>query len=190
MKVREEFVALLAQQNVVKGDIIFVMQGDGIFRAAHAVELFKKGYAPMLAIVGSANDRSYGSFPSGEIRDEMVRLGVPLEKIHFEETGPHTRAEADRAMWLAKEKGWKNVLIVTSPHHQYRAFLTMLKAMRDANLDINLQNAVAPLSWDEETPWGVRRELLAGEFDKIEEYGKKGDVASYEDGIAYLQERI
>lgn len=187
---REKFVALLAAQQPGTGDVIFVLQGDGIFRAGHATELFKKRSASLIAIVGNADRRSYGSFPSGEVRDEMVRLGVPAGAILFEETAPHTRAEAERAMGLAREKGWKTVLIVTSPHHQYRAFLTFLKAMRDAGMELSLVNAVAPLRWDEPLSWGTRRELLAQEFDKIDEYRKEGDVASYEEGIRYLQEHL
>lgn len=189
MKARGEFISLLELQTLQKGDCIFVMQGDGIFRAEHAARLFKEGFAPTIAIVGNANDRSYGSFPSREVRDEMLRLGIPENSIFFEETAPHTRAEAERAMKLAKEKGWETILIATSPHHQYRAFLTFLKAMRDAGLELSLVNAVAPLSWSEQTPWGARRALLPQEFDRITEYQKKGDVALYEDGVEYLKKQ-
>src|SRR4051812_19064045 len=107
MSAREDFQKLLLKQSFLKSDVIFVLQGDGLFRAQHAVDLFKTGYAPVVAIVGGANDRSYGSFPSREVRDELILLGVPKEKIIFEETAPHTRAEADRAMELAKDGGWK-----------------------------------------------------------------------------------
>ena len=93
-------------------------------------------------------------------------------------------------MELAKEHDWKTILIVTSPHHQYRAFLTLLKAMRDAGLNLSLVNAVAPLPWDEPLPWGVRRGLLPQEFDRIDAYQKKGDVASYEEGIAYMKAHV
>ncbi len=190
MPPREEFVALLDSQTLRKGDIAFVMQGDGLSRAARAAQLVRDGFAPRAAIVGNATDRSYGSFPSGEVRDEMLRLGLSAEKILFEETAPHTRAEAARAMELAKSQGWKTVLIVTSPHHQYRAFLTFLKAMRDAGLELSLVDAVAPLPLDEPLPWGTRRGLLPQEFDRIDAYQKKGDVASYEDGVAYLEKNL
>lgn len=188
MDSRETLTALLDAQTLKKGDVIFVLQGDGLFRAPHAVELFKKGYSPIVAIVGSANNRPYGSFPSSEVRDEMFRLGLPKDKILFEETrGANTRAEAVRAMELAKENGWKSIIIVTSPHHQYRAFLTFLKAMYDSKLNLSLINAPADLSMTDPNPWGRRADLLTQEFVKIGEYQKKGDVASYEDGTAYLK---
>lgn len=186
-KAREKFGMLLDTQETISGDVLFVLQGDGIFRAAHAADLYKRGLAPTIAIVGSGADRSYGSFPSEEVRDEMVRLGVPKEVIHVESVGPHTRGEADRAMELAKEMGWQTILIVTSPHHEYRAFLTFLRAMRDAGLELKIIRATAPLSWSEETPWGQRVDLLHQEFARIAEYQSKGDVASFEEGIAYLK---
>ncbi len=187
MTPKEEFAILLEKQKIVKGDVIFVLQGDGLYRAPHAASLFKNGFAPIVAIVGNDTRREYGSYPSIEVRDEMLRLGLPKEIIHFEEVGAHTRAEAGRAMELAEEKDWKTILIVTSPHHQYRAFLTFLKAMRDASLDITLVNAPANLSMSETTPWGMRTNLLEQEFARIIEYQDKCDVASYEDGIAYLK---
>lgn len=187
MGAKEKFFELLEGQPLQKGDVIFVMQGDGLHRAPHAVELYKVGFAPLVAIVGSANDRSYGSFPSGEVRDEMTRLGLPPSALHFEEVGPHTLGEARRAMELAKEKGWATILIVTSPHHQYRAFLTFLSAMKKSRLSLALINACAPLSWEEQLPWGKRSDLLKDEFRKIEEYGAKGDIATYEEGVEYLR---
>lgn len=187
MNEREVFMRALEAQPIMKGEVIFLLQGDGLFRAPRAVELWKTGFAPMIAIVGSADNRAYGSIPSREVRDEMTRLGAPSSIILFEDAvGAHTRAEADRAMELAKERDWKTILIVTSPHHQYRAFLTLLRAMQDAKLDLVLVNAVAPLSWTDETPWGKRVDLLQQEFDRISQYQKKDDVASYKDGIAYL----
>lgn len=182
----ERFLALLPSQPMAGGDVIFVLQGDGICRAAHAVNLYKLGRAPVVAIVGSADDRLYGSFPSELVRNEMLRLGLPAEAVYFEKTAANTRAEAERAMRLAKERGWQRIVIVTSPHHQYRAFLTFLKAMRDAGLNLALVNAPADLSWTEENPWGRRADLLNQEFDRITNYQAKGDVASYNDGTEYL----
>ncbi len=181
------FFALLKEQPLQKGDVIFVLQGDGLNRAPYAVDLFMRGFAPLIVIVGNANDRSYGSFPSDEVCAEMKRLGLSDAALLSEQVAPHTRAEAERAMQLARERRWIRLLIVTSPHHQYRAFLTFLKAMRDAGLELTLINAVAPLSLIEENPWGRREDLLADEFAKIELYGNKGDVASYEEGITYLK---
>lgn len=190
MSTRKKFIALLSKKKLAKGDVIFVLQGDGLNRAPYAAELYKREFAPLVAIVGNDTRREYGSFPSTEVREELFKSGVPFEAIYLEEVAPHTRAEAVRAMELALKNNWKTILIVTSPHHQYRAFLSFLKAMRDARLDLTLVNAPADLSTREKTPWGRRSDLLEQEFARITEYQQKGDVASYEDGIAYLQENL
>lgn len=191
MTISEQFILELKQQKLEKGDVIFVLQGDGLNRAQYATELFKNGYAPLVAMVGSANDKSYGSFPSSEVRDEMVRLGVSLDHIYFEDTqGGNTREEAERIVTLAREKNWCTILIVTSPHHQFRSFLTLIKTMSDLKVSIRIINVPANLSMTEDTPWGKRIDLLDGEYARIKEYQQKGDVASFEEGIKYLQSII
>ena len=59
--------------------------------------------------------------------------------------------------------------------------------MKDAGIAPRLINAPADLPMDEETPWGRRADLTVREFVKINEYQRKGDVASFEEGTAYLR---
>jgi|SRR3989338_679521 len=187
---REEFVTLIEKDVPRTADVIFLLQGDGLNRVPFAADLFAKGYAPIVAIVGSDTRRDYGSFPGTEIREALLECGVPSSSIHLEEIAPHTKAEAVRAMELAKERKWRTILIVTSPHHQYRAFLTFLQSMKDAGLSLTLVNVCAPLSWEEDTPWGQRKDHLEVELQKIRDYGLRGDVATYEEGLEYLKERL
>ena len=186
MDMRDRFVALVENQQLCDADVIALLQGDGLNRVPHAADLWTRGLAPVIAVVGGANDPAYGSTPSVQIKNALLKRGVPAKAVLFEETGMHTRGEADRIVSLAAEHGWKRILIVTSPHHQYRAFLTFLKAMRDAGLSLDLTNAPAPLSWEEETPQGTRRSLLQGEWERIARYQEKGDVATFADGVSYL----
>lgn len=187
MNERERFIALLESQKISKGDAIILLVGDGYTRVDHAVHLYTEGYGSKIVITGNDVRRHYGSTTAQEIEMELLKKGIPKDTIYCEGNAQNTRAEAIRAMELSKERGWRNLLIVTSPHHQYRAYLTFLKALKDLKPDISIQNAVAPLSWNEETRRGRRIDRLSQEFDRIEEYQKKGDVASYEDGIAYLK---
>ncbi len=187
MDTRLKFMLLVAGMPLQKADVIFLAEGDGYNRVPYAVELYKRGLAPTIAIVGGDTRREYGSFLSGELKTELLKTGIPESVIHCEETGAHTKGEADRMMQLARERGWKSVLVLTSPHHQYRTFLTWLASMRQAGLDLTLVNAPAPLPWFASNPWGRRADLLEGEMKRIDEYQKKGDVASFEEGLAYLE---
>lgn len=181
-----EFRQALAAQPLTAGDAIFLMVGDGLHRAPHAANLYRDGYAPVIAIVGNDDRRGYGSFPAREITAELENLGVPSSAIHARPLAPHTRAEAESFLSMACEFGWKTALMVTSPHHQYRAFLTFLKVIEDTGSDLLLVNAPAPLSWTEDTPWGRRADLLTGEMQRIVDYSAKGDVAVCSEGLKYL----
>jgi uncharacterized SAM-binding protein YcdF (DUF218 family) len=186
---RERFMALVSREDPIKADVIFLAEGDGHCRAAHAAALYFDDYAPLIVTVGGDARREYGSFLSGELKERLLELGVPDAAVYAEETAAHTKAEADRMMELARERGWKSMLLVTSPHHQYRAFLTFLRAMHQAGLDLVLRNTPAPLPWFSDQPWGRRADLLERELQQIAAYQEKGDVASYEEGIAYLERR-
>jgi uncharacterized SAM-binding protein YcdF (DUF218 family) len=188
MTEREAFIAQLANQPLRKGGVLVLLQGDGYSRVPYAAQLYADGFAPVIVIVGGDTRREYGSYPSSELRTRLVDAGVPADAIVFEETAEHTRAEAERVVTLAKEHGWKNLIIITSPHHMYRAYLTFLKAMHDASTELTLQPApVRDLPWYVSMPWGKRSELLPPELERIEVYGAKGDVASYSEGLACLE---
>jgi CMP-N-acetylneuraminic acid synthetase len=91
--------------------------------------------------------------------------------------GAHTAHEAKLAVEALKP-GEADLTIVTSAYHQPRAFLTFLRVLERQRLDrtIRLWNAPAP----------SRMDKLAAEWEKIARYQASGDVASYDDGIAYL----
>lgn len=186
MEDRERFIVLLDQQPHTRADVLFLAAGDGNNRIAHATHLYREGYAPLIAIVSNDRRYEYGSSPASDLKLELLKAGVPEDALYTEEVAENTKIESVRMMELAKEKGWKKILLVTSPHHQYRVFLTWLKSMQDAELKLVLQNAPAPLPWFTKNQWGRRIDLLEGEWKRIEEYQLKGDIASFADGIAYL----
>ena len=190
MTEREAFLVELAHQPLVGGDVIVLLQGDGNNRVAYAAELYAHGQASSVVLVGGDTRTQYGSYPGSGLREQLLVAGVPAEAIIFEETAQHTRAEAVRVIELAKERGWKSLLIVTSPHHMYRAFLTFLKAMQDAGLELILQPApVRDLPWHANERWGMRIEVFGPELERIETYGLQGDVASYAVGLTYLRNK-
>jgi uncharacterized SAM-binding protein YcdF (DUF218 family) len=183
-----EFRQALGDQPLVAGDVIFLMVGDGLFRVPYAAKLWRDGFAPRIAIVGRDGRREYGSYPAEEMVAELERLGVPAAALVVHANAPHTRGEAESFLRLARQFGWHTGLIVTSPHHQYRAFLTFVKAMLDLGIRLTLVNAPAPLSWTETTPWGTRADLQEGELRRIADYGATGHVAGFEEGVRYLDQ--
>lgn len=187
MDEREQFIKLLSEHTPTPADVIVLLAGDRFYRVPKAAELYHTKHAPKVVLTSSADNWEYGSAPSSKLVPELTALGVSEEDIIWEETAPHTRAEADMTLRIAKEKGWKTLLIVTTEYHLYRAFLTWLKAVRDTGSEIDI--VAAAVSGYPEFHGDTREEGLAREFERIKEYQEKGDVASFEEGVVYLSEK-
>lgn len=98
--------------------------GDRLFTG---VDLFRQGKAPWLVVSGGrvsfANDDP--TPPEARYAATLATsLGVPPERIVRSEA-PRTTAEEARAMAaIARERGWRSVLLVTSATHLPRATAT------------------------------------------------------------------
>lgn len=186
MNSREEFIALVSNEALQNADVIVLLEGDGLFRIPHAVNLYKNGWAPRILFSGGIDNKATGSFPKTEVAPELKKLGVKEEDIIFEDKSQHTRDQAVFVMDMAGEMGWEKMILVASHYHQYRAFLTFLKVRQEKSLGVRIINSPArDMPWFVKNVWGVRRDLLRSEFEKIEQYQKSGHVASFEEAIEY-----
>jgi uncharacterized SAM-binding protein YcdF (DUF218 family) len=85
-------------------------------RLVHGLELMRAGHAPCLVV-----SQIRGAAPSAPYsRALMARLGIEGELVVV---GPitRTRDEALAVSALARQRGWKRVLVVTSPVHSRRS---------------------------------------------------------------------
>lgn len=118
----------------------------------------------------------------GESEDEVIERQARAALIGGDvvtPVGAHTYAEAETA--LAMLRDGTALTLVTSAYHQLRVFLTALKVLQRAGRDrqVRLWNAAAPSSMDK----------LHTEWQKIVRYQADGYVASYDDGLRYLDWR-
>lgn len=189
MSPKEKFLCILPNMPLGKGDAIIVLEGDLLVRVKEGARLYKEGWAPLIVLSGGDEKQPKYAIPAKRMLPHLLKEGVPEAHVIMEEKSLHTRDQAVEIMKLAKQHGWKSIIIVASHYHQYRAFLTFLKAMREANLELLLINAPArDLRWWEKTGRGLRVDNLAVELEKIDKYRDElGNVASYEEGIEYLQ---
>ncbi len=184
MDEREQLMHLVSLRTPRPSDAIVLLAGDRFHRVPRAAELYHLGYAPRIVVTSSAYDFTYGSFPSRMLARALESYDVREEHIIASEEAPHTRAEADATIAIAKREGWKRLILVTTEYHQYRAFLTWLKAIRDH--DARLEIYMAPVHHFPRFRYDTRNAALLGEFDRIERYKEMGHVADYLDGINYL----
>ena len=189
---REQFCAVVSSGPLLRADAIVVLAGqDGEARLATAGGLLEGGGAPVVVLSGGINH------PPRELSAEalaplLLGRGVAPSKVIMERQSQNTHEQAVNVLALARENEWKRLLLVASPYHCYRAMLTFIASLIGGGLHEQIQLVNVPCA---DVPWfgepdGIhvtRLALLAEEFDKIERYRSDGDVASYEDGLAYLK---
>jgi uncharacterized SAM-binding protein YcdF (DUF218 family) len=90
-------------------------------RALHGAELIARGRAKALVVAESSLLPSVAT-----VRDVMNRLGVAGDPI-VAGRADNTREEAVAVGSLVREKGWKLLLVVTSPIHSRRACAVLEK---------------------------------------------------------------
>jgi uncharacterized SAM-binding protein YcdF (DUF218 family) len=109
---------LVVESPVEQADLIVALGGDRE-RQEEAVRLFKQGLARWVLFVGS------------DVRLRYYRcLGVPEDRIVPVARAYTTYEEALRTRDVVKERGFRSVLIVTSPYHLRRALWTFRQVFR------------------------------------------------------------
>jgi uncharacterized SAM-binding protein YcdF (DUF218 family) len=99
-------------------------EGD---RVAHAVQLYKRGLAPLLVLSGTPV--GFRTHEADIMRRHAEFLGVPAERIlAVKHNADSTREEAGLVVPVLRSRGLKEVILVTSNYHTARAMRIFSKA--------------------------------------------------------------
>ena len=142
---------LAVEDPLVPADAIVAISGDEGARTATAVELWKRGLAPVIVFAGSSVDPS--SPPSAELmKRDAIRLGVPADRVLTEPSSATTQENATRVTDLFHAYGITSAILVTSPYHQRRA--AMLFDRQVDGTGITFRNYPArDAEWDRSLWW-------------------------------------
>lgn len=155
---------MISRQKPKKADVIVFLQGDRLDRAEKVLELYKNGFASKVVITGN-NERvkEFNDSYLSEIKEYFLSQGVPEKSIIIDNKALNTLDQANNVIKIAKEKKWKKLIIVTSPYHILRAYLTFIKQIKSQNWNgsIIIQAADDLL---------VDNKKLALEMEKIKKY--------------------
>jgi uncharacterized SAM-binding protein YcdF (DUF218 family) len=121
-------------------------QSTSLARLLRGLEVVREGYAPVLVVTNVAGQRAQMRMAT-RVLAEHLRLPLRLEAV-----GPvrDTHDEALAVSRLARARGWKTVLLVTSPSHSRRAWLTFRKtglnviSVPAQEIRYNFQNPLRP----------------------------------------------
>jgi len=91
-----------------------------VFRARldHAVELYRKGIAPLIITLGGPGGDEYTEGSVG--REYLMSQGVPEESIIAETESRNTEESAKRIAVIARANGLKRLVIVSDGTHLFR----------------------------------------------------------------------
>jgi len=100
-------------------------------RVQHAVEAYKSGLARHLIF---STGYLY-SFPEAEsMRSLAMQQGVPADAIVLEQHATDTHQNVVFTRDILRERGWRSMLLVSSPYHMRRALLAWRKAAPDVRV--------------------------------------------------------
>jgi len=108
----------------------------------------------------------------------------------------HTGIEAESVVAHAREQQYKRLIVTAAPFQQPRAFMAAVTAAQQSYPELYLYSHPGKaMPWKEEVTHSQgkvqdeRAGLISGELERIREYHAKGDLASVEEVIAYLNKR-
>jgi len=192
MNDKELFLIITSNEKLQHSDAVILLEGDGYERIKKACSLVKNGWADVLVFSGGVDNSNYGSFPYHQCLPYLIAEGVEEKNIIWESESKHTKEQADNIIEMCLKKEWTKIILVASHYHQYRAFLTFLKVLIDRELHEKIKifnSAATDMNWFTPIKWGIRLLLLDKEFERIEAYKTKGDIADYADAINYYKWR-
>lgn len=176
----------MSNDTLVKSDAIILLEGDYYNRVGTAADLFKAGWAKHIIVSGGVDDKSTGRIHGRQLKQALLQKGIAARSIILEDTSTNTWEQAVAVMKIVTARKWRSIILVASHWHQFRAYLTFLKATKAAGLRIKIYNAPARnLSWFKKSPGRAGIELLAEEFKKIRQYKKH--AASFAEALEYLE---
>lgn len=106
--------------------IVVVSGGDTQDRTEAGIELFKNGWADTLIFSGAAQDKS-GPSNAEAMQLQAVQAGVPISATIIDEYSESTQQNAVNTKTIFADRGYSDVILVTSGYHQRRASLEFNK---------------------------------------------------------------
>lgn len=126
---------LYVKSDLKKSDAILVLAGDSNGeRVAHAVELYKQGYAPK--IVMSGGPAVWHLTYAENMRRQATCLGVPAKNVIIQDKSKSTIQDIKYSLPVLKKMKVLRVILVTSPYHIKRSYLVAKKYYSKEGIEV------------------------------------------------------
>jgi uncharacterized SAM-binding protein YcdF (DUF218 family) len=176
---------LVAVDPPAKADALLVLSGEVAERAREAADLHREGWARTVVLTTPELHRAEIELRDLGIRipeehdvarEVLLHLGVPPgEILRVPEAVDSTEAEALAARAFARARGWRRVIVVTSPYHTRRARSLFREVFGKAGIEVRVVASrharFRPATWWRDR-YAVR--LLVIEYEKLLFYALPG----------------
>jgi uncharacterized SAM-binding protein YcdF (DUF218 family) len=122
-------------------------------RCATAAELFHRGLIPYLIVSGGVLVPGTNIVEAVWFRDELVRQGVPADRILLEVQATNTAENTRFALPILIAHQFNTVILIMSDFEGIRAHLTAKRAWRGHGITIYDYHAPSPGYWHPWTWW-------------------------------------
>jgi uncharacterized SAM-binding protein YcdF (DUF218 family) len=160
-------------------DAVVVLAGGEGERLRAAIERWRAGDVGAMLIVGTSSPvlevyAGEDSLTMAEAKRRIaIKKGVPPEKVLVALGPTSTYEEAVRTFELCRERGWRRLIVVTSPFHTRRARATFRSVFRGSGVTVAIFHPDLDGSQDDPRRWWSREGdavSVAGECARIAYY--------------------
>ncbi|MET8418567.1 YdcF family protein [Streptomyces sp. NPDC005098] len=162
-----------------------------------AVDLYKRGMAPLIVFTGATSRTTRERMPHGEAvhyRERALELGVPSSDVLVEPNARNTGENIRFSKVLLEESGANvsSVLLISKPYEERRAYATARKLWPE----VEIVSASTPMTFDDYVDSiGDARlviDMLVGALQRLLIYPEQGFMVSQSvpDEVAAAYERL
>ena len=172
----------LAREDALqKADAILVLSGTSMRRPLEAADLHLAGYSPTIVLSRQTRDGGERAIEERGVsfaedvlrtRDAFLQLGIRSESIVIPpRIHDSTAAEAITLRDLARQHGWRRVIIVSSKYHLRRSGFAFRRELRGTGVDVLMRgtrhDGLEPEGW-----WRRRADIreVVAEIPKLLAY--------------------
>ncbi len=108
-----ELFELVMNEQAQEADAVVWLEGDGSDRGAKCIELLRAGFSDTIVLSGGVENKlGEENLPAAAMASWLKEQGIEHKTIIEEGRSQHTRGQAEEVLELAKQKGWKRILLV------------------------------------------------------------------------------
>ena len=156
---------LMVNDDVSYVDYAFVLSGNALDRGQKAAELYHEGKIGKVVCLGANQSNDLKTFGIDTLESELTQIqllkgGVPSGDILLFPVGTSTAEEADFVLDFCKQKGVRQIAVVSSSFHTKRAEQVFKKPFQGEGIAVSVISAPSSI-YDESRWWENEYGLIA-----------------------------